>query len=268
LRRLAVFSGGFTLEAAEAVCSGNGLEEAQVADLLAQLVEKSLVAVEERRGARRYRLLETIRAYAGLRLTEAGERTAVAARHAAWLAGIVADDDDPQLSDLDPERGNLRAALETLLARDPLSALRLCARVWPFWVRRIELLEARRWLGEALDRAPEPSLERVRALLGHAAVEYRSGDESLGLGHADEALVLARDLGDAALEWRAIHFRGGIEIASEEGRAAAVQYEAAVAVARRHGLAGLEAVSVYSLGMAAFVAGDLATAEERFAESA
>jgi predicted ATPase/predicted negative regulator of RcsB-dependent stress response len=266
-RRLAVFAGGFTLEAAEVVCAEDGLQEEQVADLLALLVEKSLVATEERVGTRRYRLLETIRAYAGLRLLEAGERATVAARQAGWIASLV-DAGDAQLSGLDPERGNLRSALEMLLAHDPEAALRLCARVWPFWVRRIELSEARRWLGEALERAPQPSPERARALLGDAAVEYRSGDESLGLAQVDEALALARNLGDPALEWRAVHFRGGIEIASEDGRAAAVQYEAAVAVARSHELAGLEAVSVYSLGMAAFVAGDLAVAEERFAESA
>jgi predicted ATPase len=265
-RRLAVFAGGFTLEAAEVVCAEDGLEEAQVADLLALLVEKSLVAVEERRGTRRYRLLETIRAYAGLRLSEAGEGDAVAARHAGWISGLV-DACDAQLSGLDPERGNLRAALEVLLAHDPDAALRLCARAWPFWVRRIELSEARRWLGEALERAPEPSPARARVLLGHAAIEYRSGDESLGLGRVDEALVLARDLGDAELEWRAIHFRGGIEIAGEEGRAAAVHYEAAIAVARSHELSALEAVSVYSLGFADWIAGDLAAAEERFAAS-
>jgi predicted ATPase/tetratricopeptide (TPR) repeat protein len=266
LPRLAVFSGGFTLEAAEVVCADEGLEGTQIADLLARLVEKSLVAAEERRGARRYRLLETIRAYAALRLAEAGERAAVAARHAEWLAALVAADDS-QLSGLDPERGNLRAALETLLAQDPPAALQLCARVWPFWLRRIELAEARRWLGEALERAPDSSPERVRALLGHAAVEYRSGDEGLGLGHADEALAIARELGEPELEWRAVHFRGGIEIAREEGVVATGHYEAAVAIAREHELAAAEAVSVYSLGVAAWVAGDLAAAEQRFAES-
>ena len=269
LRRLAVFSGGFTLQSAEEVCSGDGLEQEQVADVLARLVEKSLVTTEERRGARRYRLLETIRAYADARLAEAGERAALSLRQAEWLARLV-DRDDSQLSGLDPERGNLRAALETLLAGDPPAALRLCARVWPFWLRRIELSEARRWLGEALERAPEPSPVRVRALLGQAAVEYRSGsgDERLGLDQADGALALARELGEPELVWRAIHFRGGIEIAREDGRAAAGHFEAALAVAREHGLAAPEAVSVYSLGVAAWVAGDLAAAEERMAESA
>ena len=269
LRRLAVFSGGFTLEAAEEVCSEDGLEQEQVADVLARLVEKSLVTTEERRGARRYRLLETIRAYADARLAEAGERAALSLRQAEWLARLV-DRDDSQLSGLDPERGNLRAALETLLAGDPPAALRLCARVWPFWLRRIELSEARRWLGDALERGPEPSPVRVRALLGQAAVEYRSGsgDERLGLDQADEALALARELGEPELVWRAIHFRGGIEIAREDGRAAAGHFEAALAVAREHGLAAPEAVSVYSLGVSAWVAGDLAAAEERLAESA
>jgi predicted ATPase len=268
LRRLAVFSGGFTLEAAEEVCAGDGVEPTEVADLLARLVEKSLVTTEERQGARRYRLLETIRAYADARLAEVGEREAVAARHAAWLARLV-ERADSQLLGLDVERGNLRAALETLLSRDPPAALGLCARVWPFWLRRIELPEARRWLGEALERAPEPSPVRVRALLGHAAVEYRSGsgDERLGLDHADEALALARELGEPELEWRAVHFRGGIEIAREDGRAAAGHYEAALAVARDHRLEAPEAVSVYSLGVAAWVAGDFAAAEERLAES-
>jgi non-specific serine/threonine protein kinase len=190
LRRLAVFARGFTLEAAEDVCAGDGLERTEVADLLARLVEKSLVAIEERRGTRRYRLVETIRAYANVRLADAGEPAAIAARHAGWLSGLFGAE-DAQLSGLDPERGNLRAALETLLANDPAAALQLCARVWPFWLRRIELTEARRWLGEALERAPGASPERARALLGHAAIEYRSGDESLGLAHADEALALA-----------------------------------------------------------------------------
>jgi predicted ATPase/predicted negative regulator of RcsB-dependent stress response len=267
LRRLAIFSGGFTLEAAEEVCAGEGLERARVPDLLARLVEKSLVAAEERQAPRRYRLLETIRAYAAIRLDEVGERGAVAGRHAVWVSDLVAAD-DAQLSGLDPERDNLRAALEMLLAEDPAAALRLCARAWPFWVRRIELSEARRWLREALARAPDPSSDRVRALLGSAAIDYRAGDGGLGLGHAEKALALARTLAEPELEWRAVHFRGGAQIAREDGRAAAHQYEAARAVARRHGLAALEAVSVYSLGVAAWVAGDLDESEARLAESA
>src|SRR5262249_34161556 len=102
-RRLAVFSGGFTLDAAEQVCAGDGLDCAQVADVLARLVEKSLVTSEERQGARRYRLLETIRAYATTRLVEAQERTALSQRHAEWLSGLV-ERGASQLSGPDPAR--------------------------------------------------------------------------------------------------------------------------------------------------------------------
>ena len=266
LRRLAVFSGSFVLEAVEAVCSGDGLEAEQVALLLAELVDKSLVVSEDRDAQRRYRLLETIRSYAASRLETSGDRPTTAARHAAWVLQLV-EGLDQQLSGLESEQGNLRVALETLLETDPEGALRLCADVWPFWLRRIELPEARHWLGESLDRVPEASPERIGALLGHAAIEFRSGDAGLGLAKVEEALSLARSLGDPALEWRALHFRAAVEIANDDGVRAAGHYEPALALAHEHGLAALEAVSAYSLGVAAWVAGNPDEAERLCAES-
>jgi predicted ATPase len=266
LRRLAIFSGNFGLEAAEEVGAGESLTGAQVAPLLAELVEKSLVVSEDRGGQRRYRLLETIRSYAGGRLAESGEQPAVAARHAAWLATFVGELDE-QLTGLEPEQGNLRIALETLLAEDPQEALRLTGRVWPFWLRRIELPEARQWLGESLERAQGTSPERIRALLGYAAIEFRSGDEGLGLAKVEEALSLARSLDDVSLEWRALHFRAAVEIADDDGERAADYYRPALALAHDHGLASAEAVSTYSLGAAAWVAGNPGEAERLCAES-
>ena len=266
LRRLAVFSGSFVLEAVEAVCQGDGLEAEQVTPLLAELVDKSLVVSEDRDGLRRYRLLETIRSYAAGRLASSGDRPAAAARHAAWVLQLVAGLDQ-QLTGLEREQGNHRVALETLLEHDPEEALRLSAAVWPFWLRRIELPEARHWLGETLERAPGASPERLSALLGHAAIEFRSGDAGFGLAKVEEALALARELGDPRLEWRTFHFRAAVEIADDEGVRAASFYEPALALAREHGLAAAEAVSAYSLGAAAWVAGDAAEAERLCAES-
>jgi predicted ATPase len=266
LRRLAIFSGGFVLEAAEEVCAGDGLEAAQVALLLADLVDKSLVSSDDRDGQRRYRLLETIRSYAASRLDASGERADVAARQASWLVHLVRGLDD-QLTGLEAEQGNLRVALETLIAADPEEALGLSARVWPFWLRRIELPEARHWLEESLERAPAGSAERIEALLGHAAIEFRSGDAGFGLVKVEDALLLARSLGDAALEWRALHFRAAVEIANDDGMRAAEYYEPALALAREHGLASREAVSAYSLGAAAWVSGNLGEAERRCVES-
>ena len=167
LRRLAVFSGGFTLEAAEEVCAGDGLERAQVADVLARLVEKSLVTTEERQGARRYRQLETIRAYATARLAEAEERAALSLRQAEWLAGLV-ERGDSQLSGLDPERGNLRAALETLLARGSTGRARSLR------ARLAVLVAADRALGGAA-LARRGARARAGALAGARARAARSG---------------------------------------------------------------------------------------------
>jgi predicted ATPase len=266
LRRLAAFSGSFALEAAEDVCGGGGLDPAEVALLLAQLVEKSLVVGEDRGGSRRYRLLETIRSYAAARLAESAETPTVAAQHAAWLVTFVAGL-DAQLTGLESEHGNLRVALETLLGADPKEALQLCAVVWPFWLRRIELSEARHWLGEALVRVPDVSPERIKALLGHAAIEFRSGDAGYGLPKVEEALALARRVGDPALEWRTLHFRAAVEIADDHGPRAASFYESALAFARERGLLAAEAVSAYSLGAAAWVNGDVAEAQRLCEES-
>jgi predicted ATPase len=266
LRRLTIFSGGFSLEAAEEVCAGDGLETVQIALLLADLVEKSLVSSEDRDGPRRYRLLETIRSYAASRLDASGERSALAARQASWLVRFVGGLDE-RLTGLEAEQGNLRVALETLIATYPEEALRLSACVWPFWLRRIELPEARHWLGESLERAPAVSAERIEALLGHAAIEFRAGDAGFGIARIEEALSLARELGEPALEWRTVHFRAAVEIAADDGVRAAGYYEPALALAREHGLAAAEAVSAYSLGAAAWVAGDVAEAERRCVES-
>jgi len=81
LRRVSVFAGGWTLESAEAVCSGDGVEPTEVLDLMTQLTDKSLVVVESRGGAARYRLLETVRQYGRARLQETGEQEDTAGRH-------------------------------------------------------------------------------------------------------------------------------------------------------------------------------------------
>ena len=88
-RRLAVFAGGWTLEAAEAVCAGGAIEAPAVVDLLTQLVAKSLVLAEEHGGAVRYRLLETLRQYAHGQLDDAGEGPGVRARHLTWYLALA-----------------------------------------------------------------------------------------------------------------------------------------------------------------------------------
>ena len=145
LGRLAVFAGGATLEAVEAVCAGEGLAEPEVLGVLARLVDRSLVSAEETEeaaGAMRYRLLETIRAYGWERLRAAGEADRVRGRHLAWFRALAehaeAEFHGPaQLAwfrGLRPELGNVRAALEW--SQRPAGRPRAARRTtWPAWRR-------------------------------------------------------------------------------------------------------------------------------------
>ncbi len=265
-RRLAVFAGGFELEAVESVCAFRGLDAPSTADLLARLVEKSLVAADEASSReRRYRLLETVRLYARERLDEAGETDLLNERHARWaLALAEAEGGSPRL---DRDAANLRAALDTLLERAPSDALGLCVALWPFWMRRIDLHEARRRFDEALAAAPARTALRAEGLLAAAAIDFRSGTLAHALAHAEESLSVASEIGDWRAEWRAFQFRGGVDVAADAADLAMSWIERALELARRQGFAAGEAICVYSLGVAHWILGDLARAEELVAQS-
>jgi predicted ATPase len=168
-RRLAVFAGGFDLEAVESVCSGDRLDGPGIADVFARLVEKSLVAVEESVArARRYRLLETVRLYARERLDEADESSMLAERHARWA--LLLAEQERGSPRLDREAANLRVALGATLKSAPDDALRFCVALWPFWMRRIDLDEAQRRFDSALAATTQRTALRARALLRAAAL--------------------------------------------------------------------------------------------------
>jgi predicted ATPase len=265
-RRLAVFAGGFELAAVETVCSGDGLDVVGSADVLARLVEKSLVAADEGGRERRYRLLETVRLYARERLGEAGEVAALAGRHASWALALAEQERDSPL--LDREAANLRAALDTLLAHKPHDALRCSVALWPFWLRRIDLDEARRRFAEALAAAPERTALRAEALFAAAAVDFRAGTLARGMAHAEESYSVASEIGDARAEWRAMQFLGEFGIANEQGIAeAATWLERGLELARREGFAASEAIGVYTLGVVRWVVGDLGGAEQLLEQS-
>ncbi len=265
-RRLAVFTGGFELAAVETVCTGDGLDVAGSADLLARLVEKSLVAADEGGRERRYHLLETVRLYARDRLEEAGEATAIAERHASWALALAEQERDSPL--LDREAANLRAALDTLLAHEPHDALRFCVALWPFWLRRIDLDEAQRRFAEAMAAAPERTALRAEALLAAAALDFRGGTLRRGMARAHESCTVAAEIGDARAEWRAMQLLGEFGVANEVGIAEAVTWlERGLELARREGFTAPEAIGVYTLGVARWVLGDLGGAQKLLEQS-
>jgi predicted ATPase len=266
LRRLATFAGGFELDAAENVCADGDLDAREIADVLARLVEKSLVAADQRpSGERRYYLLETVRLYARERLGDAGETSALALRHARWALALAVQEHGSQR--LDREVANLRVALDTLLDGEPSDALRLCAELWPFWMRRIDLDEAQRRFDEAFTASPERTAIRARALLRAAAIDFRSGEISRGRPLAEESHSIAAEIGDVYGEWRALQFLGEFGLVGDATNVAKPWLERGLALARREGFGPEEAIGVYSIGVAHWSLGEMERAEEFVGES-
>ncbi len=206
LRRLSIFSGGWTLEAAEAVCADAAVSAEQVLDLLTRLVDKSLVALEA--SGERYRMLETIRQYARERLEEAGEKKAVRARHLAYCLDL-AEQARPELvgpkqgaclARLDAERENLLAAHRWCDRADDGAAAgyRLLDAVKLYWFMRGQLGLGLRLTLEALARpgAQTRNVARCRGLFAAGQLCSHAGRYEEALGHLAEGLAIARELRD------------------------------------------------------------------------
>jgi predicted ATPase/DNA-binding CsgD family transcriptional regulator len=207
-RRLAVFAGGFGLEAARAVAVGGAVARDGVLDALGRLVDKSLVVAEDRDGEARFRLLETIRQYAADRLVEAGEAAATRDRHLAWFLAF-AEALEPELQrDLDAwrirlerEHDNLRAALDWgLSASDPERGRRLAAGLPWLWHLHRHGREGLEYLRRAIDRAPDDrSTLQARLLTGIALVADTASPLGLEFDAAQRALTIATEQGDERL---------------------------------------------------------------------
>jgi predicted ATPase len=265
-RRLGVFAGGFDLEAVESVCSTGQLDVEAIADVLARLVEKSLVATDAASSrVRRYRLLETVRLYARERLGEAGEAYELADMHARWaLAVAEAERGAPRL---DRDAANLRAALATLLERAPTDAMRLCVALAPFWLRRIDLEEAETRFRQVLSGVPEHTSLRAQALLAAAAIDFRSGALARSSAQMEESYAVACEIGDARTQWRALQFLGESGLANDAADVARPWFERALELARRDGFGAGEALCVHSLGIVHWILGDLTLADAQMARS-
>jgi predicted ATPase len=265
LHRLAAFAGGFELVAAETVCTDARIERVAVADVLARLVEKSLVSAEQLGGGRRYRLLETVRLYALEQLRAGGEADQLAEHHARWALTIA--ETGAESPELDRESANLRAAHGALLAIDPQLELRYCVALAPFWLRRIDLELGQRRLAESLAAAPGRTALRAAGLLAISAIEYRAGDLASAAAHAQESYEIATALADPGAQWRALQRLGDVGVGFDDAASAIERFGSARELARAEGLAACEAVSIYSLGIARWLLGDLAGAEALLIES-
>ena len=288
LRRLAVFVGGFTLEAAEAV-TGRGVEEpwgregghlhsSTPLDLLAALVDKSLLRAEAvAAGEPRYGMLETIREFGLERLAASGEEEAVRQRHAEWYLAY-AEDAGPRakqpgaavwVASLEREHPNLRAALGWLVdRRDGPRLVRMAGSLWPFWQEHTYFGEGLRWLEIALDLGREaPPADRIPALTGAGTLAWYQTQLEQALAWHEQALELARQAGDRAAEaFSLINIFGqAFELGDHERALASI--EAGLATARAVGETEAEALALHNLACLAWIRGELATASERAEEA-
>ena len=208
-RRLSVFAGGFTLEAAEAVGASGDIAEGDILDLLSSLVDKSLVVFEERQdGMGRFRQLETVRQYSFERLEESGEEEQIRRQHAEYYLALAEGAEEQLkgisqqqwLDSMEIEHVNLRAAIGWALERRETElALRLTASAAHFRYPRGHLQEGRRQLEAALatdDGSSAPSA-RAKALTEAGFFALEQSDHERGEGRLEESLLLYRDLGDA-----------------------------------------------------------------------
>lgn len=215
-RRLAVFAGGFDLEAARAVASGDDVAPHQVLDQLTLLVDKSLVVADDAGSRTRYRMLETVRQYAQERLSESGEAHALRTAHrdhfrsrAATLDVPITAPDRWRVQHAAHELDNFRAAIEWSRDEGDVEAvLTLVSSLWPLLISRGLLREARMWFDAAfadLDGVEERVSPRtwVRAVSDRVMLNAASHHPT-SLSDAQRALETAREVGDAALTARAL----------------------------------------------------------------
>jgi predicted ATPase/DNA-binding SARP family transcriptional activator len=292
-RRLAVFSGGFTLTAAGPVATAGDIDRTRVLELLTRLADKSLLQVDHRGRDARYHLLETVREYARERLAEAGEEAPARRAHLRCFVGLVEraerrldhrehdrggdrggslsrggwgpDGLERTLDRLDTETPNLRAALE--FAResgDAVAALRIAGPLGRYGYLRGHYHEVRQWMDAAVTAdAAAPAALRAKALLESGRLALLQCDYAPAVRRLEAALRLYRELDNASGIASTLQVLGSV--AREQGRYARSMalHRESLATAEAAGDRWAVANAHDTLGFAAWLQGDfeLATAE-------
>lgn len=279
LRRLAVFAGGWTLEAAETICA-NDTED--VLDGLTLLTDRSLVVAEpQKSGSLRYRLLETVRQYAQEKLDESGETANLQARHQEYFANLaqeasqrISSPEQAQwLERLEQEHDNLRTALDWRL--DMVEGLQasmfLAGHLQRFWILRAHIGEGRRRYESLLARSVENEetlLEaRAVALRGAGRLAHRQADYPSARTYLEQALVLYERLNNQTAMAPVLLPLGHVECVSGNHDLAQTLYEQSLKLHRESGERYGEAASLDGLGNVARLRGYLAAARGLFSQA-
>ncbi len=263
--RLAVFAGRFSLDDAEAVCSGPPLKTLAVLDLLGRLVDKSLLVAEEGR----YRLLETMREYGLRRLKESGRERDLRALHARRFLAVATSREPGQfarwLDRVEEAHDNCRAALGWATAHDVELGLLLAGALDEFWHLRGHTTEARAWLEGLLAGAGEASAARTAARIQLAGFVYNQNELGLAESLLEDALAEARRMADAGNEMRALNDLSRVIAATGDPERAGARAEEALHLALAHGDRLQESRIDHNLGMIRASEGDIFGARNLFA---
>ena len=268
-RGIASFTGGFTLEAAEAVTGQQG--DLEIVDGIASLVERNLLrCLPGASGAPRYHMFETIREYASEQLTACGEAGTIGARHAAYYLGLVAQaashlwghDQIVWLDRLEAEHDNLRTTLgwSQDQPKGPETVGRSALTLAWFWYLHGHMTEGRLWLEGLLDAADEDCMlspsARARTLVGAGFLAYGKGDLTQAAGRLEQGVALARAVGEHATVVRALMFLGfTVRDQGHYARAMAL-FEESLALARVMDDSWGIGYSLFLLSTAAYFLGD------------
>ncbi|MBI3459907.1 tetratricopeptide repeat protein, partial [Candidatus Acetothermia bacterium] len=287
-RRLSVFVGGCVLEAVEAVCAddilgrgGSRIAPTEILELLTQLIDKSLVTVEDHGDVARYRMLETIRHYGQQKLSEQSEPEVLTlrARHRDWFlalaeraeAELLGARQTTWLSQLEQEYDNLRAALRWSLENDEQeahAALRLSGALGPFWLARSHIDEGSRLLEEALSKGQDAPLSaRAKALLWVGTLARHLGDDERVQARCEESLSLFTELKN---RWgMAFSLRNLGVVAQHRGdfERAVELHQRSLSLCREMGDAWSTAWSLHNLGVVARQQGNYQRVEALCGES-
>ncbi len=272
-RRLAVFSGGCTLEAAEAVCADDSLSAAEIFETVTALVDRSLLTAEERCGSMRYGMLESIHQFARTQLERAGESAELSRRHLEWLLGYArqADLEGPDqgawLDLLETDLENFRIGLEDGSAAEP--RLELAGLLAPFWMVRGHTGLGRRWLEGALAAAGPDAPPRLRAaaLDGLGQLAAVQADYEAQRSCQQESLAIWRTLGDDARVASCLGDLGSAAHIRGEYADARATYAEALELANGAHDSQLMARCLSGLGRLALHQGDLARACDYYTDS-
>lgn len=258
LRMLSIFAGGFTLEAAEAVCGDRPRGGVDVLEVVSSLVRKSLVQVDRSDFEVRYRLLDTIREYAYEKLGETDQLGTAGLRHVEFYLDL-AERAAPQLrgpgatvwmARLEREHDNIRAAIRwSLEVRNADRFSRLLVAMWWYWYVRCFFEEGRRWLEIALtDLQPSSPSRRVALLLGSGQLAWAQGDHETDQTMFETALSLAKDGSDELLLGHALLRLSLADYAAGRMNLTEQHLEDSIRLLRKHGQASWLGEALNNLG--------------------